>query len=462
MKTFLGILMVTLALAACSNKKESPKDSIEITSGSAAQTIYADQTSVNNGQGITFKTSGPWYSEIREISRTATQLDWISLSQTSGDAAGEYTIQIALGLNNSGKDRKAEIRIICGQSVITVSVEQKGTTENGKIIRLVRNIDFTPNYWSEAKFRNETREMYEFKYDLSGRVTEYIIHNYEPDNTLYVSLTTTLDYNTRGEIHVTETEQYNDNPDVSKENYTLTLNDKGQVTHVKLNEGEVTDYDLSYTDDRLARIDWQDYDPCHNLYTYSNGVLSSITEYNGELRGESFKNLETIFGKTANNLQNIDPNAFFLITDAKDHNHLNDSRQQFMGRLDRMALLRLIGKNSDFLIEKNNSFSPDLTFPSKGYFGKPGSFTQDSQVFESLQLEPDIIYTFDNEGYILTITQQETVIKKQITWDVYITDQFYNGKDDSEGYIGERVPGPYTSQELGRGINTYVYTFRYE
>ena len=133
-----------------------------------------------------------------------------------------------------------------------------------------------------------------------------------------------------------------------------------------------------------------------------------------------------------------------------------------MGRLDRMALLRLIGKNSDFLIEKNNSFSPDLTLPSKGYFGKPGSFTQDSQVFESLQLEPDIIYTFDNEGYILTITQQETVIKKQITWDVYITDQFYNGKEDSEGYIGERVPGPYTSQELGRGINTYVYTFRYE
>lgn len=66
-------------------------------------------------------------------------------------------------------------------------MEQKGTTENGKIIRLVRSIDFTPNYWSEAKFRNETREMYEFKYDLSGCVTEYIIHNYEPDNTLYVS-----------------------------------------------------------------------------------------------------------------------------------------------------------------------------------------------------------------------------------------------------------------------------------
>lgn len=454
--------MVTLALAACSDKKESPKDSIEITNGSAVQTIYADQTSVNDGQGISFKTSGPWYTEVREISRTATQPDWITLSQTSGDAAGEYTIQITLGLNNSGKDREAEIRIICGQSVITISIKQKGSTEEGKTVRLVRGIDFTPNYWSEAMYKNEDREVYEFKYDNLGRITEYMIYNYEPDGTPYGSLTTVLDYNTSGEIRVTETEKYDAYPDASKESYSLTLNNEGQVTHVKLENGEVTDYDLSYSDGRLSRIDWQSYEPNYNLYTYRDGVLSSITEYNGNQRSDSTQNMETRFGKTANDLLNIDPNALFLVIDGRDHYNLNGSHQIFMGRLDRMALLRLIGKNCDYLVEKNDLGNPELSFPVKGYHENPGTYITESRESERTILSPDLTYSFDEEGYILTITQKESVIKERNTWQVYVTDQYYNGKNASDGYFGEQVSGSYTTQELGRGTNTYVYTFRYE
>lgn len=69
--------------AACEDDNgDVPKDTIEVTSGSTTQTIYADQTSAGEGQGITFTTSGPWTSEVREITdgRSRSQLDWVMLS----------------------------------------------------------------------------------------------------------------------------------------------------------------------------------------------------------------------------------------------------------------------------------------------------------------------------------------------------------------------------------------------
>ena len=49
----------------------------------------------------------------------------------SGDA-GSHTINIKLDLNYTGEDRIAKINIIAGESTITITVEQKGTTNNGK------------------------------------------------------------------------------------------------------------------------------------------------------------------------------------------------------------------------------------------------------------------------------------------------------------------------------------------
>lgn len=63
---------------ACEDKDNGdPKDTIEVTSGSTTQTIYANQTTADEGQGVTFTTSGPWTSEVRDItdSRAGGQLD---------------------------------------------------------------------------------------------------------------------------------------------------------------------------------------------------------------------------------------------------------------------------------------------------------------------------------------------------------------------------------------------------
>ena len=127
------VLLAALTFFSC-KKETSTEPSIHLTSGSTNQTVYADQTSTGAGQQVKFSTQGPWHAEVSEsiASKADSTIDWVTLSQTSGDAAGEYTLDITLSINYSGEDRMAVIRIICGESVITITIVQKGTTESGE------------------------------------------------------------------------------------------------------------------------------------------------------------------------------------------------------------------------------------------------------------------------------------------------------------------------------------------
>ena len=59
------------------------------------------------------------------------KVEWLELSAYSG-GPGEYTLTLTLIENLTGKDRKATIEIRCGNDVITITVEQKATTEAGE------------------------------------------------------------------------------------------------------------------------------------------------------------------------------------------------------------------------------------------------------------------------------------------------------------------------------------------
>lgn len=126
-------LLCTCLLCCCSD--EEATEGIRLTGNTPAhQTIYADETTTQ-GDGIEFSTPGAWTAEITEADVTkaaGSQVGWISLSQYSGDKAGDYTIRVSLSKNYTGADRKAFIKIISG-SVLTITVEQKSTTESGDI-----------------------------------------------------------------------------------------------------------------------------------------------------------------------------------------------------------------------------------------------------------------------------------------------------------------------------------------
>lgn len=129
MKRILLMMLAICTLASCSkdNGDDMPKN-IEVTGGNTTQEVFADNT--QGKEGVKFTTTGAWTSSIVATTKADTP-DWVSIDPASGDKAGNYTINITLTPNYTGDNRKAEIKISCGGTTITITVEQKGLTESG-------------------------------------------------------------------------------------------------------------------------------------------------------------------------------------------------------------------------------------------------------------------------------------------------------------------------------------------
>lgn len=165
----------TIQFTACSNDDSNePKQEITLSENTQKQqTIYADNA--NAPEGISFEANGSWKATVKEISAARAEnngIEWLSLSQYEG-GAGTITLNLIIKENNTGNDRKAEITIICGNSKITISVEQKATLENGNLpdgpiinkSKLIKKITCT-----ESDYPNDIY-ICEFTYDDKGRVT---------------------------------------------------------------------------------------------------------------------------------------------------------------------------------------------------------------------------------------------------------------------------------------------------
>ena len=135
MKTFWQtcFLAGALLMAGCSDE-DTPKNVVLTGGTQTSQTVYADETQ-GAGGGISFTAATDWTATVTEITATraagGSTVDWLKLSAYSG-GPGEYTLTLMLKENNTGADRKAKIEIVCGGDVITITVEQKGTTEDGE------------------------------------------------------------------------------------------------------------------------------------------------------------------------------------------------------------------------------------------------------------------------------------------------------------------------------------------
>lgn len=103
MKKLLIILLSACTWWACDKGDDGAPSSIVLTGGSGDQTIYADETSVNGGQGIAFEAAEAWYAEVSEVQAKASsgEVDWLTLSAYEG-GAGQYTLQITLRANETG------------------------------------------------------------------------------------------------------------------------------------------------------------------------------------------------------------------------------------------------------------------------------------------------------------------------------------------------------------------------
>lgn len=302
MKKALFVLWTAMILFACS---DNDKKEFELAPGTTLDYIaYADETFITPTEGISFTTTAPWRATISEIQSDELQTfegiregTWVTISPDHGDIAGDYTIQISLEKNLTGKDRKAVVSIECGETKISITIEQKALTANGDIptggessvAGLISEMFF---YFPQNIDRENSR--IELVYDNQGRLTIWKEKSIDYDGSID---TETLTYEYGDQVVYISSDKEAD--------YFVTayLNDAGYV--VRAEEGrpgnvqEVTTYTYDEKN-HLIRTEqsgeWED-------YVWSDGNLAEI-HYNNT-QGES-NNIKYTYYTNLGNKENFD------------------------------------------------------------------------------------------------------------------------------------------------------------
>lgn len=282
MKRFYTLLltaMATVGLAACDGggDDKQPAPDLTLAPGTAQElTLYADQTATPT-EGISFTTTGPWRATVSET--RASEVDWITLSQDHGDAAGSYTLGITLAVNTSGADRRATITIECGATKITITVEQKGTTEQGEVPGTEEPAPGTPSKLIskiELSFSDPSSTesvTSDFTYDDQNRLTKYVeVYKYE-------DVVEFQEYQYEygdGVIHVTTKYSSPDSFKDEPESYTAYLNEAGYVTRAEWEDGRTVTY--TYDDaNQMIRVENGDTEQEEYVWKDGNIVEQSYT-----------------------------------------------------------------------------------------------------------------------------------------------------------------------------------------
>lgn len=151
---------------ACSDDNNDV-NTITITKDQQNQTVYADETA----KTIRFTAAEAWRTKVEYVATkaAATAEDWVTLDPPEGEA-GEVSIHVTLDLNNTGSDRRAEVKIICAGTTITVTIEQKSKTVDGEVpvpLKKVSAVEIREITHNEDG-STERKDLYTFKYDEGG------------------------------------------------------------------------------------------------------------------------------------------------------------------------------------------------------------------------------------------------------------------------------------------------------
>lgn len=130
MKNWIKLLSAVIVVAMCATWTSCEKDGtikgydrelLDITT-------YANDTQVEGG--FTFTAAEAWSTAIEYDNNVRSSEGWITLDPASG-GAGTVTINITLEENLTGEDRSAKIRIVCGETTLTIEiVQQAGENPN--------------------------------------------------------------------------------------------------------------------------------------------------------------------------------------------------------------------------------------------------------------------------------------------------------------------------------------------
>lgn len=431
------------------------------------QVVYANDKGINN-EGIKFSTQGPWKAEVEEViskadATTAKTVEWLTLSQYSGDQAGDYTITLTLKQNFTGKTRKAVIRIICGDTEITITVEQKAEKEDGVKLRRVKSVNHTVTYgagYAECNYGDRgEKATYTYSYDEQGRVAK-VVELFEASDTEGSTNTYLFDYHIVGEITVDRhhADYYVDSDGQkhegeSDEKYLLTLNEQGNV--VNINESDYynnTETKVGYTEDgRLGKL-WEDKEyGWHETYFYTDGLLTKA-EFSGRDEDDiqEFSVNQLYPNRYPATGTNIDFNAFLFEIGDDDIAHI-------------LFQMGLLGKCSDCLMEIGG-YSDDEVATERGQrYTEPGKVYHETKRYIKWPEEETVLpvkYEFDSDKYVTKFSYEDPYELWEESYEIHVGYELEDPHDPDWGY-------KYTIKTIYNKLlrsekNTYTYTVVYE
>ncbi len=436
------------------------------------QVVYANDKSGKN-EGIKFTAQGPWKAEVKEVStkadaEAAPTVDWLALSQYSGDKAGDYTITLTLKQNFTGKTRKAEIRIICGDTVITITIEQKAEKEDGKKLRRVESVTYRKTYgdgYKEVNDDDDFEQTYTYSYDEQGRVARVVVKA-DASATERETDTYQFDYHIVGEITVDHHREYyyidgsgQKHEDSSDEKYFLTLNEQGNVVRIK----ESDDYDeedtqIGYTvDGRLAKL-WEENDKdgysWYEKFYYTDGLLTKgefWERYSSDSTEIQEFDANVLYPhRYPSNGTNIDFNAFIFAIGA-------DNVEEILYQIG------LFGKGSDCLIEIGEySEDGDWREPIPNYSEPNKVYTYKKKYIKwpGEEIALPMKYEFDGDKFVTKFWYEEPYELWERSYEVHVGNELENPLHPEMGY---KYDTKYSEPvKLRSEKNTYSYTVVYE
>ena len=420
------------------------------------QVIYADEEGVKD-EGIKFSTQGAWTAEVVEVSTRSTDatprtVDWLTLSQYSGDKAGDYTINLTLKQNFTGKSRKAEIRILCGQTVITITVEQKAEKEDGIKLKRVKSVDYAIVLGAEEEKRyyEDADCSFTYSYDEQGRVAK-VVQSWEDEESTY-----RFDYHVLGEIMVNVHNRDFNPPYDHKEEYHLILNKQGNVEKYDNESNGYHKGVATYTQDgRLETFETKNvssFDCSYIKYFYTNGLLTKTEEQDYyDMYTTEFDLAKTYPNHYPANGANIDFNAFILA---------DGSNSVEMSSL--LSQIGLLGKGSDCLME--------IIYPDDNYavlaedrFTEPGKVHKKTERVIEYSKEEMIFpvkYEFDGDKYVTRFSYTEPYEVFEHYYEIHVDHELRDPYRPEQGYKYEIKNEKWT--KLSDERNTFTWTVTYE
>ncbi|MBU3807054.1 MAG: hypothetical protein H9802_01270 [Candidatus Phocaeicola faecipullorum] len=466
MKAFYSLLLLmAVTLTACD--ETITEKFLQLADGTSTSLVFnADE---NTEATIKFTADAAWTASVSEVaaSKSGESISWLKLSAYGGEA-GDCTITASITRNYTGASRKAEIKIVCGDSEIVITVEQKGETSAGTVAKKIKKIVYTEEDNSAV---DEGHTPYEYSRDMEfsyyddgtvARITMNDVDEYDYETTTIYS----FNYDVVGEIQMEEKELGESGETY---NYVIKLDDRGNATELRSSGNSRPMATFGYTNDvRLAKVEaYDEYSDgsvdYRTTFDYENGMITKISDFYG-YDTDTYELDDTYYTNKYPNNGMIDMMAYMVEPGEDDD-------------LSILFYIGCLGKTSDYLLEKS-FIMDDALIDANGeidyeYCNKRKNPGEKIETVEYTSVEHSegpspIEYEFDADGNVTKIIESTSYKVYKGSYEIWTTNEKrtatvwnpYEEKEETMTYYETETKNE-TSKYVKSGKDSRTYTISY-